>query len=907
MPERFVYSFGGGRADGGKGDKALLGGKGANLAEMTRIGVPVPPGFTITTEVCRQFFESDHHPEGLRDQVAAALRRIEEETDKRFGGTENPLLVSVRSGAAVSMPGMMDTILNLGLNDATADALARAADDERFAYDSYRRFVQMYGEVVLQLEHARFEALLTARKRALGVEHDTEVPAADLKELLGEFKALVREETGEPFPDDPDAQLWGAIEAVFRSWNNDRAIAYRKENRIPAELGTAVSVVAMVYGNVGEDSGTGVAFTRNPSTGEQGIFGEFLLNAQGEDVVAGIRDPVSIEQMGRFLPQAYDELLGIMARIERHYRDMQDLEFTVERGRLYLLQTRSGKRTATAAVRIAVDMADEGLLDETEAVLRVEPDRLDHLLHRRIDPSAAVTELARGLPASPGAASGRVVFDPDRAVAQREEDERVILVRRETSPDDFHGMVAAEAILTSRGGMTSHAAVVARGMGKSCVVGARDVHVDPEARLFTTDDRTVREGDWITLDGTTGRVLDGQVRMVEPELSEHFERLMEWADAARRLRVRANADTPADARAAVRFGAEGIGLCRTEHMFFEGDRIDAMREMILAPEEPARRRALDKLLPMQRRDFEGLFKAMAGRPLTIRLLDPPLHEFLPRDAAEVEALAGKLHADAAELTRRVERQREANPMLGHRGVRLSISYPEITEMQIRAIFEAAAMIAREGVPVRPEVMVPLVADVAELRSITRKVRETADAVLTTANAEVSYLVGTMIELPRAALTAGAIAREAEFFSFGTNDLTQTTYGISRDDAGSFLPAYLEQHIFPDDPFQVLDREGVGRLIQLATREGRAARSDLKVGICGEHGGEPRSVEFFHELGLDYVSCSPFRVPVARLAAAHAALRERSREDSPHHAGPATGATTTADRESPSPAAAQPTK
>jgi len=878
MADRLVYFFGGGQADGGREDKALLGGKGANLAEMARIGVPVPPGFTITTEVCRHYLREGKYPAELREQVAAALARLEKETGKTFGGGDFPLLLSVRSGAPISMPGMMETILNLGLNDETVEALARATDNPRFAYDSYRRFVNMYGDVVLGVEHDAFEELLSARKAAKGVEADTDLDADDLRALVGEYKALVAERTGKPFPDDPHEQLWGAIEAVFRSWNIDRAVAYRRVHGIPDDLGTAVNVQAMVFGNMGEDSGTGVAFTRDPSTGERRFFGEFLLNAQGEDVVAGIRTPVPIAEMAERMPAAYRELIEVQSRLEKHFREMQDLEFTVERGRLYLLQTRTGKRTAAAAVRIAVDMVDEGLITEREAVLRVDPKQLDQLLHPRLDPNARVTVLATGLPASPGAAAGRVVFDPDEAAELGAKGEPVILVRRETSPDDFHGMVAAKAIVTARGGMTSHAAVVARGMGKCCVVGARDIHIDLERGEFTAHGVTVKAGDWISVDGTTGRVLLGKVATVEPELSEHFQRLMSWADSFRTLRVRTNADTPADAKKAREFGAEGIGLCRTEHMFFEGDRITAMREMILAEDEEGRRRALAKLLPMQRDDFLGIFRAMDGLPVTIRLLDPPLHEFLPATREDTELVAKAMGVDVDTLMRAVERHREANPMLGHRGVRVGITYPEVTEMQARAIFEAAVQATREGVSVYPEVMVPLVADVKELRYQARLIRRVAEEVMREAGVEVPYLIGTMIELPRAALMAGSIAEEAEFFSFGTNDLTQTSFGISRDDAASFLPRYMEDGIFSEDPFQVLDRDGVGRLIAIATKEGRATRPTLKVGICGEHGGEPSSVEFCHEVGLDYVSCSPYRVPIARLAAAHAALKSAERPE-----------------------------
>jgi pyruvate, orthophosphate dikinase len=872
MSNRYVYYFGNGHADGGREDRSLLGGKGANLAEMTRIGVPVPPGFTITTEVCRLYLRDRRYPEGITAEVDTALRRMEADTGKEFGSTENPLLVSVRSGGAVSMPGMMETILNLGLNDVTVEALSRASGDDRFAYDSYRRFVQMYGDVVLNVSARIFEDRFTALKRELGVTEDTAVPAAALKQLVADFKEIVRQHSGERFPEDPEEQLWGAIEAVFRSWNVERAVAYRRVHGIPDYLGTGVNVCSMVYGNMGEDSGTGVAFTRDPSTGERKFFGEFLVNAQGEDVVAGIRTPLSIEQMATRLPAAYEQLLEVQATLEQHFREMQDLEFTVERGRLYLLQTRTGKRTAAAAVKIAVDMVAEGLITPPEAVSRVDPKQLDQLLHPRLDPEAEVDVLCTGLPASPGAASGRVVFDPDVAERWASAGEAVILVREETSPDDFHGMVAAQAVVTARGGMTSHAAVVARGMGKCCVVGCTALHVDHDINQATAEGRTLNEGDAITVDGTTGRILLGTVATVEPELGDDFRQVMTWADGVRRLRVRANADTPQDARAAREFGAEGIGLCRTEHMFFEGDRIQAVREMMLADTAEARQAAIDRLLPMQREDFAGIFRAMDGLPVTIRLLDPPLHEFLPRTAEDIEEFASRASVPPALVRRIIEKHREQNPMLGHRGVRLSISYPELPAMQTRAIFEAAARVISEGVRVLPEIMVPLVADERELKVQRAVITRIAEEVFTQYDVVIPYLVGTMIELPRAALLAGDIAKHAEFFSFGTNDLTQTTYGISRDDAATFLPKYLEEGIFDADPFEVLDRDGVGQLVQMATWEGRQRRSNLKVGICGEHGGEPSSVEFFHETGLDYVSCSPFRVPVARLAAAHAALR-----------------------------------
>ena len=874
MAGKLVYSFGGRTADGSKEDRSTLGGKGANLAEMARIGIPVPPGFTLTTDVCRYYLREQHYPEGLEDQVADSLKRIETMTGRSFGSSDNPLLVSVRSGGAKSMPGMMDTILNLGLNDRTVAGLARAAHDERFAFDSYRRFVGMYGAVVLDVDEHAFENRLVELMKHHDADHETRLSAPELRGLVADFKAIVRERTGEPFPDDPRLQLWGAIEAVFRSWNVERAVAYRRVHGIPDYLGTAVNVQAMVFGNLGDDSGTGVAFTRNPSTGERVFFGEFLVNAQGEDVVAGIRTPVSIEHMAQALPEPYVKLMELQAVIERHFRDMQDLEFTVERGHLYLLQSRTGKRTTAAAVRIAVDMVDEGLIDRTEAVLRVDPRQLDQLLHPRIDPDADSVELGRGLPASPGAAVGKICFEPDDAVRLAAAGEDVILVRAETSPDDFPGMVAARAVVTARGGMTSHAAVVARGMGKCCVVGATELMIDAQHGVLRARGHTLRVGDYVTVDGTNGCVLLGQVRTVEPVPGEDFHRLMLWADAERKMGVRANADTPADARKAREFGAEGIGLCRTEHMFFEGERVQAVREMILAGDREARARALAKILPMQRQDFIEIFRVMDGLPVTIRLLDPPLHEFLPSARPDAEAFAAHAGITLDEVAALVERHREANPMLGLRGVRLSIAYPELIEMQSQAIFEAAVAVTREGITAKPEVMVPLVGTAKELSIPREIIQRVARMVMDDAGVNVPFLIGTMIELPRAALIAGDIAKEAEFFSFGTNDLTQTTFGISRDDAGTFLPRYLEMGILADDPFQVLDREGVGQLVQIGTWEGRHQRPGLKVGICGEHGGEPSSIEFFQETGLDYVSCSPFRVPVARLACAHAALHAR---------------------------------
>ena len=874
-----VFFFGNGTAEGGADMKPLLGSKGANLAEMTNIGIPVPPGFTLSTDVCRRYLAERTLPAEVRDEVRVAVARLEQVTGRTFGGPEAPLLVSVRSGAPISMPGMMDSILNLGLTDGTAAALARQSGNAAFAFDSYRRLVQMYGEVVfgLQLEPGErdpFEAVIEAAKARHGCTREIDLPEDELRAMVERFRTLAARMGGRPFPDDPWEQLWGALEAVFRSWGNRRAIDYRRVHRIPDHLGTAVTVVAMVYGNMGEDSGTGVAFTRNPSTGEPTLYGEFLVNAQGQDVVAGIRDPEPIAAMRDHLPEAFAQLQETANRLERHFRNMQDIEFTVERGRLYLLQTRTGKRTGKAAVRIAVDMVREGLLTTDEALLRVDPDQLNQLLHPTIDPDQAVTVIAHGLPASPGAAVGRAVFDADTAAERGGNGEPVILVRRETSPDDFHGMAAAQAIVTARGGMTSHAAVVARGMGKCCVAGAKDLHVDEAARTFRSNDVVIHEGDWITVDGTAGRVLLGQVPLVEPTPTDEFRQLMQWADAARELRVRTNADTPRDAARARAFGAEGIGLCRTEHMFFEGDRLTAMREMIVATDLEGRRRALLKLLPMQRNDFVEIFRAMDGLPVTIRLLDPPLHEFLPREADEIEAMAATLGVSAERLRHTVDVLTEVNPMLGHRGCRLGLTFPEITEMQAQAIFEAACEATAQGVQVVPEVMVPLIGDVEELRRQAELVRGVAERVFTERKRRVEYLLGTMIELPRAALTADRVARVAEFFSFGTNDLTQTTFGLSRDDAGRFLPFYVEQGILPDDPFQTLDQEGVGKLIELAVQLGRSTNPKLKVGICGEHGGDPRSVEFFHRTGFNYVSCSPFRVPVARLAAARAAIEGR---------------------------------
>ncbi len=872
--ERWVYAFGNRRADGSAAMRDVLGGKGAGLAEMANLGLPVPPGFTISAKLCIRYLESGTFPHELPEEVDRHLKGLEHISRKKFGDPANPLLVSVRSGAAVSMPGMMETILNLGLNDETVEGLIARSGNRRFAYDSYRRFVQMYGDVVFELGKEPFAEVLEEAKRRRRAKRDIDLPADDLAALAGEFKAIIQARTGRAFPDDPTDQLWGAIEAVFKSWRTRRAIDYRRVHNIPDDMGTAVNVVAMVYGNMGNDSGTGVAFTRDCRTGEKVLNGDFLANAQGEDVVSGARTPVPLAKMKRGrLAKVYAELQRVAAKLERHFQDVQDIEFTFEQGRLYMLQTRRAQRTGLAAVRIAVEMAEEGLVSEDEAVQRVPPQDLDQVFHPMVDPRSSVTVVARGLPASPGAAIGEAVFDADEAVALQKRGRHTILVRPETSPDDFHGIVAAQAVLTARGGMTSHAAIVARGMGKTCVVGAADIEVDPQAGRFRANGRVVKRGQLITVDGTTGRVILGAAKLVEPRAGVHYAKLMAWADARRRLRVRANADTPEDAKRARALGAEGVGLCRTEHMFFEGDRITAMREMIVAPDEAGRRQALAKLLPMQRGDFEGIFAAMTGYPITIRLLDPPLHEFLPHTTQEIAALAKTMKLPVGRLKRLVDSLVEANPMLGHRGCRLGVTYPEITEMQARAIFEAACRVAARGKRVVVEVMIPLVAHVEELRHQAHIVRRVAQEVFHAEGRAVPFLVGTMIELPRAALTADELGQEAEFFSFGTNDLTQTTFGLSRDDAGRFLPFYVEHGILPGDPFQVLDQDGVGKLITMAVRLGRGVRPELKVGICGEHGGEPSSVKFCHRSGLNYVSCSPFRVPIARLAAAQAALEE----------------------------------
>jgi pyruvate,orthophosphate dikinase len=873
-----VYFFGQGRADGTAAMKEVLGGKGAGLAEMTTIGIPVPPGFTIASSLCLHYLESNQFPKRLRVEVENSLQRLETATGKHFGDGDNPLLVSVRSGAAVSMPGMMETILNLGLNDLTVDGLARQSGNPRFAWDSYRRFVQMYGAVVFDLSKKPFEHLLEEQKQRCRVERDIDLPVEEMQAVVRRFKEHIRHETGREFPDDPLRQLWGAIAAVFESWNTRRAIDYRKLHDISDSMGTAVNVVAMVFGNLGEDSGTGVAFSRDPSTGEQVLYGEYLLNAQGEDVVSGSRTPLPISTLKERLPASYQELERVARTLERHFRDVQDMEFTIERGTMYMLQTRRGQRSGHAAVRIACEMVDEGLISEEEAVARIPPNDLDQLLHPTLDPRAHLDLLTTGLPASPGAACGTAVFDADRAEKLGRAGQSVILVRRETSPEDFHGMVLAKAILTARGGMTSHAAVVARGMGKPCVAGAQALEVDEKHDRFAVNGRSVAEGDWITVDGSTGRVFAGQAALIAPEPSGNFLRLMQWADRIRQLRVRVNADTPADAHRGRDFGAEGIGLCRTEHMFFDGERLSAMREMIVAPDVKGRERALAKLLPMQRSDFEAIFRAMEGFPVTIRLLDPPLHEFLPKEAAEIEALARELEMPVDGLRVIMDRLHEVNPMLGLRGCRLGIIYPEITAMQVRAIFEAACTVAQRKGRVMPEVMIPLTASVVEFRKQALLVRQTAEEVFRERQITVPFLLGTMIELPRAALTADELAREAQFFSFGTNDLTQTTWGMSRDDAGHFLPFYLEHGVIEADPFQVLDQVGVGRLIQMACDLGRRTRPDLKLGICGEHGGEPGAVGFCDRLGMNYVSCSPYRVPIARLAGAQAALNARGTMD-----------------------------
>ena len=886
---QWVYSFGATQCDGDASQRNLLGGKGANLAEMSSIGLPVPPGFTITTELCTYYYDNDHsYPDILTQQIQSALAQIETETGRQFGSADNPLLLSVRSGARASMPGMMDTVLNLGLTDESCDGLATQSGDARFAYDSYRRFIQMYGDVVLEVDHGLFEDTLDDMKMDKDVVSDTDLTADDLKALVANFKQIVLDETGEPFPQDPNTQLWGAISAVFASWMNQRAITYRRLNDIPASWGTAVNVQAMVFGNMGDDCATGVAFTRNPATGENQFYGEYLINAQGEDVVAGIRTPLPLtleaKQQGghdalsleEAMPEVFAQLDDVRHRLERHYGDMQDLEFTVQQNKLYMLQTRSGKRTAEAALNIAVQMAEEKLITESKALDRIAPESLDQLLHPTLDPDATRELIARGLPASPGAASGMIVLTADEAEKRANQGDKVILVRVETSPEDIHGMHAAAGILTARGGMTSHAAVVARGMGRPCVSGASDVRIDFDAGIVYLGEQQLQAGDVITIDGSAGEVYSGQVAMVQPNLSGAFETVMGWADKYRRMAVRANAETPNDARVAREFGAKGIGLCRTEHMFFDQDRIVAMRQMIMAADEAGRRAALELLLPMQRQDFIELFSIMSGLPVTIRLLDPPLHEFLPHTDSELEEVAEAIGVAVSTARQRKLKLEESNPMLGHRGCRLAVSYPEICEMQARAIFEAASEVARQDSAPIPEIMIPLAATSRELEICKAIIDRVAAEVAEATSITLEYMVGTMVELPRAALCADALAEHAAFFSFGTNDLTQTTLGISRDDAGSFMHDYQAQEIYPIDPFVSIDEEGVGSLMRIGTDKGRQTRPDIKLGICGEHGGDPKSVNFCETLGLDYVSCSPFRVPVARLAAAQASIRAKAK-------------------------------
>ena len=889
--KQYVYLFAANQSDGKADMKNLLGGKGANLAEMCNLGIPVPPGFTLTTEVCTEFYENDrNYPAALTEQVEATLKKVEDLMGMKFGDPGNPLLLSVRSGARASMPGMMDTVLNLGMNDEVCEGLIKKFGNERFAWDSYRRFVQMYGDVVLDLKPQNkededpFEVLIEKKKEDKGVELDTELTTDDLKELVAEFKTAIKTETGNDFPTDPMTQLWGAVSAVFGSWMNDRAITYRALNDIPADWGTAVNVQTMVYGNMGDDCATGVAFTRDPATGNAQFYGEYLVNAQGEDVVAGIRTPEPVNDstisdpsqvtLQSLMPGPYSDLEKNYKTLENHYKDMQDIEFTIQQGKLWMLQTRNGKRTAEAAVRIAVEMFEEGLIDKETAIMRVAPEQLDQLLHPMFDPKAEKTTLAKGLPASPGAATGRIVFHADEAEEWSEKGEDVILVRIETSPEDIGGMHVAKGILTSRGGMTSHAAVVARGMGTCCVAGCGEITINYKSKTMSAGGKVFNEGDWISLDGSAGTVLEGKVPTTDPELSGNFGILMGWADEYRKINVRTNADTPFDADVARNFGAEGIGLCRTEHMFFEGDRIKAVREMILAEDEAGRRKALDKLLPYQRDDFYGIFKAMHDLPVTIRTLDPPLHEFLPHDDANQQVMADEMGITLEEVKAKVDSLHEFNPMLGHRGCRLGITYPEITEMQARAIMEAACQLKKEGVNVLPEIMIPLIGTKAEFVNQKSVVVAVAEKVQEELGEQVDYLVGTMIEIPRAALTADLVAQEAQFFSFGTNDLTQMAFGYSRDDAGKFLKEYTDMEILPDDPFQTLDQEGVGQLVEIAIKKGRSTKPDLKIGICGEHGGDPRSVEYCHRVGMNYVSCSPYRVPIARLAAAHAVINEK---------------------------------
>jgi pyruvate,orthophosphate dikinase len=870
---KFVYSF----SEGSKDMRSLLGGKGANLAEMTRIGLPVPYGFTVTTEACTRYYEENQMiGEDIIEEIYEKLAELEAVTEKKFGDKENPLLVSVRSGSVFSMPGMMDTILNLGLNDETVESLAKLTENDRFAYDSYRRFIQMFGDVVLEIPKSEFDFIFDGQKEKVGAAFDVDLTTDDLKEIIVGYKALVKKAVGRDFPQEPKDQLMEAIKAVFRSWNNDRAILYRKLNRISDKLGTAVNVQSMVFGNMGDTSGTGVAFTRDPATGNNQLYGEFLVNAQGEDVVAGIRTPKPIAEMAEAFPEVYKDFERIAEILEKHYKDMQDMEFTVERGKLFMLQTRAAKRTAVSAIKVAVDMVDEGLITKETAVERIDPAQIDQLLHPTFDTKAEKTAevLAKGLPASPGAATGKIYFTASDAEAAVESGEKAILVRQETSPEDLAGMVAAEGILTARGGMTSHAAVVARGMGKCCVAGCSEIIVDESGKTLTIGDDCLEEGDYISLNGSTGTVYRGQIATVQPELSGDFGMIMSWADEIRRLKVRTNADNPKDAAQALAFGAEGIGLCRTEHMFFEEERIPAIRQMILAETEEERRAALAKLLPFQKSDFKGMYEVMEDKPVTIRLLDPPLHEFLPQTEEDTRELAAHTGIPYEKLAQAASELHEFNPMLGHRGCRLAVTYPEIAEMQTRAIMEAAIEVSAEkGVDIVPEIMIPLVGSKAEIADVKATVVKTADVCREEAGGQMKYHIGTMIEVPRAALTADEIAEEAEFFSFGTNDLTQMTFGFSRDDTGKLIKEYVDKGILPDDPFQTIDQDGVGLLVQMAVEKGRQTRPNIKLGICGEHGGDPRSIEFCHRTGLDYVSCSPYRVPIARIAAAQAAIKD----------------------------------
>ena len=900
MAERKVYFFGSGKAEGNAKMKELLGGKGANLAEMSRLGIPVPAGFTITTEVCTHFMNTKgKYPKGLKEDVETALKKVERIMGAKFGDSKNPLLFSVRSGARISMPGMMETVLNIGLNETTIPGLVARAGSERFVYDAYRRLITMYSDVVMEKAagiepkegmgiRQQLEKEMRKMKVSKGVKVDTELDADDLKKLVNTFKKKVKKVLKKDFPDDPYEQLWGAISAVFKSWNGKRAVSYRRIEKIPDEWGTAVNVQAMVFGNSGENSATGVAFTRNPATGENKFYGEFLVNAQGEDVVAGIRTPQAINDVSKseaskhlpsleeLMPKLYNQLAKIRTRLEKHYRDMQDIEFTIEEGKLYMLQTRVGKRNGTAAIRMAVEMCKERLISQKEAILRVRPEQLDELLHPMLDPKSekSAARLAEGLPAGPGGAVGQIVFTADDSESWAKEGKKVVLVRDETSPEDVHGMKPAQAILTAKGGMTSHAALVARGWGKCCIVGCGDLHIDASKKLVSVDGKKLREGDWVSLNGTKGVVYEGKVGLLpaDPKKNVHYKQLMLWADKLRRLNIRTNADNPEDARIARSFGAEGIGLARTEHMFFGPDRIAAMRKMILSGDEVGRKKALRKLLPLQKKDFIGIFKAMAGLPVTIRLLDPPLHEFLPNDEASQKEMAKQMGVSVETIKAKVQSLHELNPMLGHRGCRLGITYPEITAMQVRAIIEAACSVVKQGIKVHPEIMIPLVGTKAELENQRKLAVDTAKEVIKKAGVRIKYLVGTMIEVPRAAVTADRIAEVAEFFSFGTNDLTQMTFGYSRDDAGKFLPDYLSKKILPAEPFQTLDKEGVGQLVDMGIKRGRATRPGLKVGICGEHGGDPDSIDFCHRVGMDYVSCSPFRVPIARLAAAQAAAK-----------------------------------